>query len=100
LIATVYLTIVVYGDDNSSIVAMNKDDTDDDGYVSIAATGNIVESPHGSMVALKDTEDVMIKITNDGLASSDGGTTHISIDVAVEMSTLTKAEQFYLKIYR
>lgn len=84
---------VIYCDDSSMVVIK-------DGDVRIAvSSSNTALQPTGSMVALTDTENVDIKITDDESLSSDGRI-HISIDIAVELSSFTKSEQFYVKIYR
>ena len=83
---------VIYSDDSSTVVI-------NDGDVRIAVSNSSTAlQPTGSMVALTDTENVIIKITDDG--SSTDGRIHISVDISVEMSSFTKADQFYVKIYR
>jgi len=84
---------VIYCDDSSKAVIK-------DGDVRIAVSSSSTSlQPTGSMVALTDTENVDIKITDDEFLSSDGRI-HILVDIAVELSSFTKSEQFYVKIYR
>lgn len=84
---------VIYCDDSSKVVIK-------DGDVRIAVSSSSTAlQPTGSMVALTDTENVDIKITDDEFLSSDGRI-HISVDIEVDLSSFTKSEQFYVKIYR
>lgn len=85
---------VIYCDDSSMVVMK-----DGDVRIAVLSSSTTALQPTGSMVALTDTENVTININDNDSLSTDGQI-HISVDIAIEMSSFTKADQFYVTIYR